>query len=366
MFLNDDINNEAIESEEFDVEIEEEQKDIPKNRKLSMDNADRTIKDVLNEVKDEKIIIDPDFQRNYVWNKVQSSKLIESILINIPIPNIYLSETKNGKWEVIDGVQRLTSLLKFRDNDYALKGLEVMSELNGKKYGELDEEVKDYLDDKIIRYVRIKKESSADIKFDVFMRLNQGSVKLNEQELRNCLYRGDLNNELKTIADKNEKYKKLLNVKQTSNIKIRMKTIELLLRFLAFDTIIDLNDIDNFAYSGRIKLELNNFMENNMSEVKYNDKINDAINKCYDVFYNDKISTAFRLSGQNKINLALAEAQLIICYNYKDVPNEVIFETFNKLLNNDIFDDKLRNATGNSNTIKVKYQMIIEEINARA
>lgn len=371
-----DLQNKQVEEMEDDVFISESDDNTDDlgivKRKLDMDSADRTIKDVVTEINEQKIRIDPDFQRNYVWNQNQASKLIESLLLNIPIPNIYLSETQDSKWDVIDGVQRLTTLKGFYANEYSLKGLLILNQLNGKFYSDLDEAVQRFLDDKLIRYIRIKKTSDSEIKFDVFMRLNQGSVKLNEQELRNCLYRGEMNDFLKTTEANYDVYKNLLNVKEGHNVKVRMRSVELLLRFLSVDRILKVSDkyeIDITNYNGRIKTCLNSFMELANSSDNIQEKIKISENKivkaCENlaIIFKDSDIIPFRLKGDNKINIALAEVQLISMLYVHNVERDIekIKSAYSELLENSTFTDTVRLSTGNTSSMKTKYTLVFQK-----
>jgi len=156
--------------------------------------------------------------------------------LQIPLPIIYLSEEKDGKEYVIDGQQRLTSFFSFIDGTFPdgklfkLSGLNVFSELNGKKFSELEAELQDKIRYYQIRTITFQKDSSEDLKFEIFERLNTGSVQLNDQELRNCLYRGNFNVALKEMAaDPDFMY--ILGLKTPDK---RMKDKELVLRFCAF------------------------------------------------------------------------------------------------------------------------------------
>jgi uncharacterized protein with ParB-like and HNH nuclease domain len=138
-----------------------------------------------------KLVVQPDFQRQFVWDTSKASRLIESALLEIPIPVIYISQEQDNKEYVIDGQQRLTSFFsfidgKFPDNsDFKLTGLKVFEELNGKKYSGLPDELQDRVRYFTIRTITFRKESNPDLKFEIFERLNTGSVSLNDQELRN-------------------------------------------------------------------------------------------------------------------------------------------------------------------------------------
>lgn len=148
------------------------------------------------------IITDPDYQRRYVYDAKHASKLIESILIGIPIPIIYLAEEDEGVYSVIDGQQRITSFVKYLKNEFALTGLTKLPELNGLLYKELDKIIQRRLKIQTISAVCIEK-GSEDLKYEIFSRLNLGAVKLKDQEVRNCLYRGSFNDMLKDIAATN-------------------------------------------------------------------------------------------------------------------------------------------------------------------
>ena len=123
--------------DEFDIEENSKLK-----RNLDIKKYDRMIKDIISSVEDGSIILTPEYQRNYLWDNKKSSKLIESILLNIPIPVIYASEERNGKWNIVDGLQRLNTLKRFYNDEFKLTGLEVLIELNGKKYSSLSENLK--------------------------------------------------------------------------------------------------------------------------------------------------------------------------------------------------------------------------------
>jgi len=183
-----------------------------------------------------KLILQPDFQRQYVWDATKASKLIESAILLIPLPIIYLSEEKDGKEYVIDGQQRLTSFFSFIDGKFPdgrifkLSGLNVCTELNGKKFSELTDDLQDKVNSYIVRTITFKKESSEDLKFEIFERLNTGSVQLNDQELRNCLYRGRFNFALQEMAADSD-FMYICGLKASDK---RMKDKELVLRFCAF------------------------------------------------------------------------------------------------------------------------------------
>lgn len=224
---------------EFENPLEEEIESIdvpPERRKIYTDLGDPEVESLHGKFKRGKLIVQPDFQRQFVWDKAKASRLIESALLGIPIPMVYVSEEPDNKEYVIDGQQRLTSFFSFMDgalpdgSDFKLTGLKVFRELNGTNYRNLTEALQDLIRYFKLRTITFKKESDKDLKFEIFERLNTGSVSLNDQELRNCIYRGSYNILLKELSTDRD-FTFLLGLKKPDK---RMKDIELVLRFAAY------------------------------------------------------------------------------------------------------------------------------------
>lgn len=141
----------------------------------------------------------PFYQRRPRWDDERQSKLIESFIINVPVPPIFLYEKGYDSYEVMDGQQRVTAIKSFYDNVLVLKGLELWPELNGKTYSKLPLKIKTGIDRRSISSIVLVKESADTeeeallIKQLVFERLNTGGIQLYKQEIRNCLYQGKLN-----------------------------------------------------------------------------------------------------------------------------------------------------------------------------
>lgn len=141
----------------------------------------------------------PDYQRRHRWPNIKKSKLIESLIMNVPIPPIFLYEYDYSKYEVMDGLQRLTAIYEFYRNRFALEGLTEWSELNNRSYDELPEKVKEGIDRRYLSSVILLKETARDekealiLKKLVFERINSGGVTLSSQESRNALLDGPMN-----------------------------------------------------------------------------------------------------------------------------------------------------------------------------
>ncbi len=223
---------------QFDEPLEtDETLDLQANcRSVLTDQGDPEIESLYQKHKRGRLNVQPDFQRQFVWDQTKSSRLIESALLRIPLPVIYLSQDDDGTEQVIDGQQRLTAFFAFMDGsfpngvDFRLKNLKVFTELNGKKFTDLDESSQDRIRFCKIRAITFLPESDSELKFEVFERLNTGAVSLNDQELRNCMFRGPYNDLLKKLSQNNG-FCTLLDLKRPDK---RMKDVELVLRFAAF------------------------------------------------------------------------------------------------------------------------------------
>jgi len=226
------------EEQEISLHIEEEDGELNienDKRKLIWQAKDFSIREFHTMKNDGELMLQPEYQRNFVATDQIASKLIESILLDVPIPVIYLAEEMDGNFSVIDGQQRLTSFLSFIEGSFPdarpfkLSSLKVLPELNRKLFKDLDEEQKKKIRSTTIHSIIIKRESNPDIKFEIFERLNTGSTKLNEDEIRNTVYRGSY---IQLLADlsENPTFHQLI---KKDNFRKRMIYRGMVLRFLA-------------------------------------------------------------------------------------------------------------------------------------
>jgi hypothetical protein len=213
-----------------ETEIEQPLTIPPEARNVIWQPKDYSIRELFEMYKDGELHLQPRFQRFFVWDDKKSSRLIESIFLNVPIPVIYLAEEEKGTFTVIDGQQRLRSFFNFMDGELKLKSLLVTTEINGKYFADLTPERKSNFKKATIHTIVVKPESHRDIRFEIYVRLNTGSVQLNDQELRNCMFRGEYNELLEDLA-KDKTFLSLLGLKESHK---RMMDRELILRFFAF------------------------------------------------------------------------------------------------------------------------------------
>ncbi|MEO0043377.1 MAG: hypothetical protein RL329_2825 [Bacteroidota bacterium] len=162
----------------------------------------------------QKYILNPEYQRRKRWNNKRKSLLIESFIMNVPIPPIFLYEIEYAVYEVMDGLQRLTAIDEFYKGKFVLEGLEYWRELEGKRYQDLPNNVRAGIDRRYLSSVILLAETATDeekadfLKKVVFGRLNSGGEKLTPQELRNALYAGKFNDLCIELA-KNETFRKM-------------------------------------------------------------------------------------------------------------------------------------------------------------
>ena len=265
------------------------------------------------------IILDDSFQRNNVWNTTKKSQLIESLLLGIPIPYIYVYEGKNNSLIVIDGRQRLSAIFEFLDNKYALRGLEFLTKLNGKKCKDLTknliddfEKYKAKLEDAHLHLIRVGYETSEIFKLQIFKRVNQGGIKLNNQELRHALHQGAITNILKNLSSE-------LDILSSTSAKNRMKDRYLILRYIAMRLyFLDMLNYYNGKFISKKVLynEINTFLADAMDAI--NTFSEEQIRKIEIDFvqsYTDALKylneNAFRLEANSPINMILFEVSLL-------------------------------------------------------
>jgi hypothetical protein len=180
-----------------------------RERTVKTQNIEYDLETLVGRISKNAIKLDPEYQRRHRWDDATSSRLIESLILNIPIPLIYLSQDidvdeevgeSTSRYTVIDGQQRLTAIYKFMNNKLALDGLEILPELNGLYYHQLPPFLVRRLEERTIKCLRIDSTVDAQVKFDIFERLNTGAVKLDSQELRNAIARGSFNDAIKKWA----------------------------------------------------------------------------------------------------------------------------------------------------------------------
>lgn len=218
---------------------------LARERTVKTQNIEFDLETIIKRIEKGIIKLDPDYQRRHRWSDELSSRLIESLLLNIPIPVVYISqdidvdeeaEEDVARFTIIDGQQRLTAIYRFMTGDLELTGLETLKAVNGLRYKQLPPFLLRRLDERTIKCLRIDSTLDPQVKYDIFERLNTGSVKLEAQELRNATTRGPFNDSLKRMAS-DDSFRRMLQIpleNPESSAKVKkMEDLELVLRFFA-------------------------------------------------------------------------------------------------------------------------------------
>lgn len=198
--------------------------------KIRVQTKTFSLRQVIDDIDDGSIDVTPDFQRGYVWKDRQQTRLVESVLLGIPLPAFYFDADEESRFKVVDGVQRLTTIREYATDRFQLsRDLEYLREMAGKYFKDLNPSLRRRFHQTQIVVHVIEPTSPPEVKFDIFKRINTGGTPLNSQEIRHCMTRPRARDFLKRLAE-------LPSFRQATGIGQcrRMEDRELALRFAAF------------------------------------------------------------------------------------------------------------------------------------
>ncbi|MBC8234714.1 DUF262 domain-containing protein [bacterium] len=319
-------------------------------------------------IREKELDLGTGFQRKAgIWKEDAQSRLIESILIRIPLPAFYLDATDDDKWLVVDGVQRLTTLRRFIIDEEKLRliGLEFLDQLEGKNFDELPRNFQRRILETQVTVYLIEQGTPDEAKFNIFKRINTGVLPLSAQEIRHALNQGKAAELLERLAN-SEEFKKATDYGIRDE---RMADRECVLRFLAFTitpyteyTNIKPNGFDNFLNDSMAKI---NKME--MSDLENLERrFLRAMQAALDIFGKDAFRKLYKVDGRrNPINKALFESwsvnlNLLDDNQIKSLikKKHILNNKFIKLMNKSTFNDAISQATGNSSKVKLRFSEI--------
>lgn len=316
---------------------------------IRVEPSNLSLRQVFDMIKDGEINLSPDFQRNVVWDNRRKSKLIESILLRIPLPVFYFSADRDGILAVVDGLQRLTAIHEFMQNKLVLHDLEYLDNCEGQTYSG-----KNRIDDRLFRRFNltqisanvIDSSSPTKVKYDIFRRLNTGGRPLNAQELRNCLAGNRLRTALRGMAKSSEFLKTTTN----SVSDVRMDAQEYALRFIRFRMLHKMPNMQISDYSGNMDDELDNSVEilNSIEDFDYEE---------YAQAYDRAMVNARYLFGNHAFRKVYKETELD---SFRSVINKALFLSWSVLLA-DIETAELKSRFKRYSWIKVLGTKISED-----
>ena len=324
------------------------------------------------------IDLTPPFQRNLVWDSFRKSRLIESILLRIPLPMFYFSEDLEGRLTIIDGLQRISTIKEFMENKFPLKNLQYLENCEGRYFKE--EGDKKGLEAKYVRWLNltnisvniIDPISPYQVKYDIFRRINTGGRPLNNQEIRNCLAGQGLRDTLKAMVSTTE-----FKIATDNSVRsTRMDDQELALRFLAFEELFSRNGNIN-DYSGYMESFLDDYTQLHQKDAPqdFEQKVQLFVNAMKNASYLIGGRYAFRkillgsmVSTARKqiLNKALfvVTSLLLSQYPYEEVIRYNKKEQLTEVIADKIFEDsKLYNYLSYSTNSKANMLYIFDTFN---
>lgn len=240
--------------------------------KVDFNSYDLSIKELISMVDDKLIDIAPEYQRQFRWDTGRQSSLIESLFLGIPVPAIFMATNRDGSWELIDGVQRVSTILCFAGSDETiskinakesvrlkLSGLKKLGLFNNMTFNELPPDIQTKFKLTSLKITTLSDKSDLNVRFDLFERLNRGGIILSDQEIRSCVYRGGFNDYIKELSQ-DSNFRKCVHL--SSKQETDGTREELVLRFFAY-----LYDLESFDHS--VKDFLNNYMEKATKKFNY-------------------------------------------------------------------------------------------------
>lgn len=276
--------------------------------KVDFNTYDLSVKELLSMVNDGLINIAPDYQRQFRWDRERQSSLIESLFLGIPVPSLFMATNSDGTWEVIDGVQRLSTMICFAGDEVVrekinakrveplkLLGLSKLVNFNDTKFCELPVGVQNKFKLTSIKVTTLSDKSDKNVRFDLFERLNKGGVNLTPQEIRSCVYRGGFNDFIKELSQ-DTNFKNCVHLSENQENDGTRE--ELVLRFFAY-----LYDLDSFDHS--VKDFLNNYMSS--ADKSFNYSENDKLFRTIFKLLNDALPNGIS-KGRKNTPLNLFEA----------------------------------------------------------
>ncbi|WP_413175639.1 DUF262 domain-containing protein [Anabaena azotica] len=334
----------------------------PTKADIDIREEPQTVFELMRKYDNGKLIIDPDFQRNLVWKPEQKSKFIESVILNFPLPPWYVNQTVEGKYIIVDGLQRTSTLHEFVNDEFKLKSLEALTDLNGYNFSGLKKLPGDYqtrIEDKKLNLYLIRPSVPAKVVYDIFNRINTGGTKLERQEVRNCIFSGKSTQLLKELSE-TDYFKRAIDYGISAT---RMKDREVILRYLAF-RIFDYekeyqNDLSDFVENAMKKI---NLMSNEEMDALKND-FKRVMNLTFEFFGNKN----FRLpagKSRGKINIAIFES---VSYffsinnnNFLEDNKKSIQDNFYNLLENPEYIDAVKYATNSRKKVIIRFKLAQE------
>jgi hypothetical protein len=312
------------------------------------------------------IDLEPDFQRRKRWPAKKQSALIESFLLNIPVPPIYLAEDELGKYSIVDGKQRLTAIHAFMLSNLKLTGLESFTELEGMTFAQLPEALRNSLEIRpYVRVVTLLKQSDPLLKFEVFTRLNTGGAPMLPQELRKVAYRGELSDLIFSLSETPFLKKQLKITSVESSGYLHMEDAEFVLRFFALKKSWQ-------TFSGSLRVELDKYMAENRNPSKLEiEKLKEdfleSIGMCQKIWGDNAFKRYTGSNWRSQFLSGMYDAEMIAVSELTSAQRtnlgskaDVIVEETSKLFDDSNFDKWVRQGTNTPSFVRNRINAVLK------
>ena len=372
-YVNQDIDiDEAqlsdLEEEENDNEEYEKDQIIYDPDKINIVTREPTIEQLLRRINEEALDLAPDFQRHAnIWKPDAQSRLIESIIIRIPLPAFYIDATDEDKWLVVDGIQRLFALKRFvSDKTLKLSGLEYLSNLKDKNFEQIGRRYQRRIEETQVTVYLIDRGTPPEVKYNIFKRINTGGEPLSPQELRHALNPGKAARFLRDLAASPE-FQQVVKLGDTR--KMRMDDREFILGFLAFTltSYKDFKEDKRDAFLTKALAKTNKLTDEDLNNIENNfKKTMIASHEILGEYAFCKISQ--KQKRKYPVNKALFEAWSVNLSNLTDeqirllkIKNTELMNKFSNLVDND--KDFLISISQAANKVEYRFSTIEKIIN---
>lgn len=331
---------------------------------LVLQSSDLSLETIAQMVDSRAIDLAPKYQRRDRWKPQAQSELIESFLLNVPVPPVYLAEDDFGTYSVIDGKQRITTIRRFLRNEFALGTLPKFSEVSGMKFRELPRQLQNALTIRpYLRVVTLLKQTNPDLKYEVFTRLNTGGEPLLAQEIRNAIFRGPLNDLIYDLGQE-AFLRQQLKIKLEKEAAFKeMQDVESVLRFLCIS--------ENWQkFNGDMRRTLDEFMGINKGASRaklmgFQSKFKTALSRCEKLWG----THAFRRYAQNDYRdqflAAIFDAEMIAASELSQSQFEKILtakaslaKSMKDLFSDDRFENAVRVSTNTPSKLVYRIQAV--------
>lgn len=310
----------------------------------------------------------PGFQRRERWNTEKQSALVESFLLNVPVPPIYLAEEEDGTYSAIDGKQRLRAIADFMSNRLVLRKLERLVEAEGLRFRDMPPEISNALMLRpFLRVVTLLKQTDSQLKYEVFLRLNRGGESLNPQEIRNVAFRGPLNDAIYELANVPFLRQQLKIENEKSGAYRDMQDAEYVLRFLTLNKSVE-------DFSGSLYREMDSFMRVNQARTgqelaALRRSFVNALERCEKIWGDKAFKRPDGAGWRDQTLAGMYDAQMLAvaslsnaAFDVAEHNKGVIITRTRDLFSDDEFEKSVRSGTNTPARIKYRVRKMKEAL----